>query len=472
MKNKGYILLTTAIIVLSLLSGCNEQSVLSPINAEFDFDVLNDVTFEINNAATSISHLEGNNIADGDYEITSSLLTIDKNYLISLSPGQYEYDVFFNDFSEKISLTILDKYNQYRLVNGGFETGDYFGWTSHTVFKGEKNLSAFANEAISVNGSIATSETPYNGDGDYVYGMPETISKSVWEEKMGHLVSSSFILGGSGHLSFKMGAGKNADLNYIRVIDEASGIEVARFASQLFDSELPSLENASLHLYQANLSSHIGKKMHLEVIDMGGHEWDFLTLDSFETFLEQPLSEATLLEDIKPLSGAGYVPNQLVNGDFSDGLNHWTPSSASGWQKADGTNLTWRNHEGVLKSELSGDSARGLIRSSFFRVDGSGIVSLDIGAAQGSRFDKDTFISIKERGTNQELIRFANTRHNGIFLVKYYVDLSQHLDKVCYFEIVDNAIGSYDTIFIDNIVTYYETRPDFDFAQQAVDLNY
>jgi len=67
MKKKGYSLLATAIIAVSLISGCNEQSFISPINAEFDFDILNDVTFEIKADATNISHLDGYNIADGDW---------------------------------------------------------------------------------------------------------------------------------------------------------------------------------------------------------------------------------------------------------------------------------------------------------------------------------------------------------------------------------------------------------------------
>lgn len=97
---------------------------------------------------------------------------------------------------------------------------------------------------------------------------------------------------------------------------------------------------------------------------------------------------------------------------------------------------------------------------------------MEIGAAQGSRFDKDTFVSIRERATNQEIFRTANTRHDGIFLVQYFIDLSDYMNRVLYFEIIDNATGSYDTIFIDNIITYYETRPEFDFGNSAVNLNY
>ncbi|MFA5421182.1 MAG: hypothetical protein WC344_00095 [Bacilli bacterium] len=472
MKGKRLTSLALLPLCASFLYGCGGGVALVAINATFDFDVLNDASFELTADATLFSHLEGHNIVDGDYELTSNLLTIDKNYLVSLEPGEYEFEAFFTERSEKITITVLDRQNHHRLINGGFEASDLFGWKVETTFKGESNLQAFTPEAIVANGQVIGSETAYDGAGNYVYGIPEETTKTAWEEKMGKLVSSDFVLGGIGFLSFMMGAGKNADLNYLRVIDNETGTEIARYGNSLYDTNLTALNNATLNRYQADLSQHLGKSLHLEIIDIGGRDWDFLTFDAIETYLDKQLDGIMLASDIKPAVVLGYAPNQLVNGDFSDGLASWTASSLSGWHKSDGSSNTWQIDSGRLKSNLSGDTARGLIRSSFFRIDGSGVISVEIGAAQGSRFDKDTFISIKERGTNLELTRFANSRHDGIFMVEYYIDFSAYLDRVCYFEIVDNAAGSYDTIFVDNIITYYETRPDFDFGDVAVDLHF
>ena len=105
-------------------------------------------------------------------------------------------------------------------------------------------------------------------------------------------------------------------------------------------------------------------------------------------------------------------------------------------------------------------------------MDGSGIISFDVGAAQGKRFDKDTFISIRERYTNRELFRFANRNHNGNEMIRYYVDLSAHIGKQCYIEIVDNATASYDVIFVADIVTYYAAAPEYTFKNTAVNLAY
>ncbi|MDD3207098.1 MAG: hypothetical protein PHV19_01130 [Bacilli bacterium] len=472
MKKKGLILISLFGICSSLLLGCNEEPTITPINADFDFDILNDVTFELNAEVESISHLRGHNISEGDYVIASQLLTIDKNYLVKLAPGTYEYEVLFSNRSEKISLNILNRNNQHRIINCGFETGDFFGWQKQTVFKGEDNLSSFSNSSLVINENIADSDQKYNGGGDYVYGIPQQTSKTVWEERMGRLVSSSFVLSASGYLSFKMGGGKNSDLSYISVIDDTNNQELVRYGNHLFNYEASGYQNATLHSYQADLSAHRGKTMHIEIVDLGGRDWDFLTLDDLETYLVEPSSSLETAIDIKPNATQGYAPNQIVNGDFADGLNGWQISNKQGWAKSDGSSQTWHVQNGVLRSDLTGDSARGLLRSSFFRVDGSGVISMEIGAAQGSRFDKDTFVSIRERATNQEIFRTANTRHDGIFLVQYFIDLSDYMNRVLYFEIIDNATGSYDTIFIDNIITYYETRPEFDFGNSAVNLNY
>jgi hypothetical protein len=113
-----------------------------------------------------------------------------------------------------------------------------------------------------------------------------------------------------------------------------------------------------------------------------------------------------------------------------------------------------------------------LIRSSLFRVDGSGFISMQLGAGQGSRFDKDTFVSIRHAGTNEELFRFANTRHDGSTMLAYYLDLSDYMNDSCYLEVLDNGSGSWDVLFIDNVITYYPDQPSVTYALMARNLNY
>jgi hypothetical protein len=135
-------------------------------------------------------------------------------------------------------------------------------------------------------------------------------------------------------------------------------------------------------------------------------------------------------------------------------LSYWSVSSSSGWACPRILSAPTT----VLKSNLGGDAARGLIRSSMFRVDGSGFVSMQLGAGQGARYDKDTFVSIRRVGTHEEIFRFANSRHDGSNMIPYYIDLSDYMNESLYLEVVDNGTASWDVLFVDNIVTYYRPR--------------
>ena len=272
-------------------------------------------------------------------------------------------------------------------------------------------------------------------------------------------------LGGTGWITFRLGGGRNPDFSYVSVIDAETEEEVARYGNANF-LETDYLTDpdhyfgANLAKYKTDLSALLGRNLYLCIVDRGGHAWDYLTFDAFETYHATVPESGTLAIDIKPTFAAIYVTNQIVNGNFAAGLTGWTASGSA-----------FRVADGILRSDEGGDAATGILRSGLFRVDGSGVISIKIGAAQGARFDKDTYVSIKERGTNEELFRLANVRHDGNTLQIYYVDLSEYLGTECYVEIVDNASGSWDTIFIDDVITYYATTPEYDFGQAGSDLN-
>ena len=260
------------------------------------------------------------------------------------------------------------------------------------------------------------------------------------------------------------------------VIDRDTNTEIARYGNILYNSDtLNILQNninqIQLFKYYADLSDYLGDTLYIQFYDYGGWEDDYLLIDSVDTYNSSIPKDAIEAINIKPTFNQNFVTNQLANGDFSENLNMWTVSNYGRAFINDIQNC-FINDDGVLKSNLQGDVSRGLIRSSLFRVDGSGIISLQIGAAQGERYDKDTYISIREYGTNIEVFRLANRNHNGINMMTYYVDLSEYLGQNLYFEIVDNATASYDTIFVDNIITYYNEKPIYDFSQEAVNLNY
>jgi len=415
----------------------------------FDFELMNDIVFPAH-TLSDIVIVSGYNISVADYTMDAEAITItiSKDYLSYLEPGEYEFTLHRLDDTEPIYIVVLDRNQANRIINQSFETGDLFGWHAYTVFKGERQLLSFVNEAI------------YNGVRGYSYWITPDTSSEVWSENLGILQSSVFTLSGSGFITFYLGRGFNPNLTYLSVRNADNDMEIARFGQNSDRTEIE--DAAQMTLYKADLSEYIGEDLYLEFCDYGSYEGNYLTIDEIETYYETEPVDGILAEDIKPVFNQPYFTNQVANGDFSQGLQNWTMV---------GENQGFIVDAGVLKSNEAGDASMGMIRSTLFRVMGSGIISIELGAAQGARFDKDTFVSIKELGTNRELIRFANRNHDGIFMVPYFVDLSDYINTVCYFEIVDNATGSYDTIFVDNIITYYEEAPVFDFSQMAVNLN-
>lgn len=451
-------------MVILALTACDKEQLITSADNEFDFIKLNNLVFTVD-TEEEFAFLQGNNIAEGDYIYSNNTLIVKKDYLVLLDPGEYTYTLHTTSQQLDFSLRVKEQNNKHRIINGSFETGDLFGWQTETVFKGEENLKSFIDDGVQINDSSSQDLSAYNGDGRYVYGMREEDNADVWNERVGIMKSSIFELAGSGHITYKLGGIKNTDLCYISVRNAHTDIEVARYSSQEASYE------ATLKQYVADLSGHKGEMLFIEVCDFGGREGDFITLDSFETYHED-IPKGIKAIDIKPEFNLAYVPNQLPNGDFAYGLEYWTASQAAGWSEPYANQDTFVVDGRVLKSNGSGDLSRGLIRSSLFKVEGSGIITLKIGAAKGRRYDKDTYISIREKGTNREVYRVANTNNDGIYMVQYYIDLSSYIGKSLYFEIVDNARETYDTIFVSEIITYYKSAPIYDYGQSGINLNW
>lgn len=473
-------LLLVALVAL----GCQQETTL-PLTttatlpqdqeATFYFDQLNTVTFPLGLSPETFVGVEGHNISSADYTLDASgQLTMAGAYLATLPSGTHDFTVFLDDHEVTVRVHIPDQHQANRIINGGFETGDLTGWEASTVFKGETNLQSFTADLVQpVDGTTVK----YSADGSYLFGFnyaPDANTNQLLE-RVGRLRSSNFILGGNGIITFKLGAARNPDLLYVSVRDVTTDKEIARFGNLAFDVDTfltlnGDVTEVRLNEYYADLSQYLGDSLYIELVDYGGRNYDYMIFDSIETYHESLPQDAIEATNILPTFSTDYVTNTLPNGDFSQGLSLWTVSPY-GLAYTSGVQSCFEADSNALKSDMDGDNSRGLIRSSLFRVDGSGIISVDLAAAYGTRFDKDTYVSIKSYETNREVFRFANIHANGDQWVTYYIDLSAFMGDYLYFEIVDNATGTHDVIDVDNIVTFYQTMPSFDYSQMAINLN-
>lgn len=342
----------------------------------------------------------------------------------------------------------------YNIVNGGFETGDLNGWNALSIWKGESGMYAYVNDLV-VNGTYF-SGNPYNRDGSYNYGVEGgSVTWDQSSERMGYLRSSDFILGGSGWVSFKIGGGKTNTTAFVSIKRTSDDVEVARFGNPNFNDTGKaavqygsSISNAEAFLFQYyfDLGSigTLGESYYFMLNDMAAYDWCILSADSFISYYETaPSTNAdTLASNIVPsVNQAGSATNSIVNGYFDDSLNNW-----------DNANNIFMMDSGKARSDNGGDAALGVMRSTAFTINGS-YQYLRFGWDGGMDYDKRVYISIREVGTNIEVLRVTPREElgndtNG--LDNHMVNTSGlDTSKEYYLELVDNCTSSWGFQMVD-----------------------
>lgn len=349
---------------------------------------------------------------------------------------------------------------RYQIENGGFETGDLSGWqqVSGTAFKS----AGVTNDSFD---SVYNGAVSYNKDGEYFYGRYN-------ESAVGKMKSSVFEIAGSGYITFKLGAGKSVALTYISIVDAESGIELARFGNTMFNStdymqNAEDYREANLIPYVADLSKYKGHTAYILVVDDSTANWGFLTMDSFVTYYEDKPDTVAYYEakDIKPIfPNKTVTPNALYNGDFKYNLNGWSVIGEDGCFKDEHINSNNR-----LSNRPDEDKV-GVLRSGSFKVGGQNIMSFRLGA---TKHPEMTYLTIKEVGTNKEVIRTYSNRWKSSDEEKthlYFVDLQDYKDKCLYIEVVDNSRGDWGLVTLEDIITFYSALPTV-YDEIAIDLN-
>lgn len=364
--------------------------------------------------------------------------------------------------------------SQYEIKNGGFETGSLAGWE---VLEGQ----AFSHQGVNREAYWWNENITYNRDGDYHYGFYSPSS-------VGKMRSSTFILGGTGYVSFKLGGCKFNDLTYLSfyVLEGENEIEVARYTNDKYlDFQFPYVENGmrllNLNQYVADLREYIGMSMFIEVVDKCTSSEDLgcITLDSVMTYYpqEEPFYLKNYFNAVNKINREIETKNeyQVLNGTFETGdLTGWTTSwnndsdrigyvtdRASWWDQ-----YPYNRKGNYCFTGESDENKTGYLISSPFKVGGVGKISFSIG---GGRDPRLCYLSINRASDNKEMYRFANEYfHDGdlslinkgvnlMNMVNYVADISSLLNEEVYIKVTDNAVNSWGLISLDSVVTYYPT---------------
>lgn len=358
------------------------------------------------------------------------------------------------------------------VINGDFETGTMFGWDGYGIWKDESGMQAFLGQPRVVSGTYFDSN-PYHRDGSYNLGI--VWSGASWDqsaERMGHLRSSDFTLGGSGWISFKLGAGKVSSTAYVSVRRTSDNIEIARFGNKNYnntgkatDQYGSSISNAEAFMFQYfyDLSDVgvIGESYYFVISETSSWDWCILSADAFITYyptdptvdyaLNHPsvtmsdVLASNIVPVILPTDSAN--PNSIRNGYFDTNMDYWSIVDNNWYYSS--------NHYAKSNSSVSGgDAGMGVLRSSAFTVTDKQYIRFDW--AGGLKNDKQIFISIKEVGTNIEVLRFVRRDNlsgkESDGFDNHMLDLSS-LDqtKEYYLEFADNKSGGWGVSFVDSI---------------------
>jgi hypothetical protein len=431
----------------------SEGFLIDEMNSIDYYIELNDLTFD------SIFYNQYELILNQDYQFNelTNTLTLSAEFIIHIYSASTDiYTLVLNTTEDRnVNFDIVFNHSVNRIINACFETGDLYGWIPFKLWKDETIMSAFQNERVVSTGYYGVLGTDlYNRDGNYHFGLYidpyDNANKDLNQERMGMLQSSTFILDGSGYISFKLGGGKNTATTYVSIHDAETHQEIARYGNSNFsDTSISQTNNAEGYMFQyyADLSSYLDKELYILIVDGASHEWSVLSFDSFITYHERtPTYESyeVAINIIPSITNAGSGFDYIQNGELS--------STFDGWENPNGA---FQISNGGAISSIGGNETLGVLRSSAFIVtDNNNYLQFDFAGAIAS--DKQVFILVKEVGTNMEVLRLtrrddlSGRSDSGNFEHHWYDLSSLSTEKEYYIEIVDNKDGDWGVALVKN----------------------
>ncbi|MBE7087235.1 MAG: hypothetical protein E7369_02925 [Clostridiales bacterium] len=354
-------------------------------------------------------------------------------------------------------------YNQvdtelYQVANGGFEDGKIIGWT----LAGDK-IGAVTNETHYWKGDELSAEGfAFGLDGEYMFS---SYAITGGDEHTGTLTSSTFTVGGSGWVTFKLGGARDLNYMYVDFVDASNGTILKRAYNGNWQDQVDNQKlGCKLNAYRLDLSEFMGKEVYVRISDNATSNYGVLFFDSLNTlYFAKPsddFADAFIVTEHVPAT-----VYDIYNGGFDNNLAGWIKDGRIGDISSDTT--YW---DGAKQFEADGkffsayapeneEGAYGTLRSSSFVVGGSGYITYALGGVKGGDV---VYMEVMDASTSMPIARFYNDAIDGkdCTLVKYKADLSAFIGKTVYIKFTDHAFNDYGLIFCDSFKTYYANASD------------
>ena len=365
-----------------------------------------------------------------------------------------------NSVAQSITYTYILKMTDstaYRLANGGFENG-LDGWDK------VGNIGD-----VSTDKNYWVEEWENNGLG-YEFGMDGEYMFSAYapgalESAVGTLTSSTFTVGGSGFVTFKLGAMKDGNYVYVDVVDAETKEILARYYNGLWADTTDGLKSGcTLVAYKADLSEFMGKEVFFRISDNADSGYGLFFADSFNTYY---VTEPEGFNDATPVnyevSGTIY---DLFNGGFEYGdvqgwWNNGVPGKVTG-AEAFFSGVAYGKDGNFLYSGVedfgSGvllEGNMGVLTSSVFELGGNGYITYMLGGGNAL-----CYVQVIDAVTGEILARYRQQVRNDAVLVTYVADLTEYIGRTLRIQVVDKATSDWGCVSFDNVVTYYDTIPE------------
>ncbi len=224
-------------------------------------------------------------ITNGTDTITTNFDAVDMskagNYTVNYSVKHAK-----GTLTDSFIISVAEKND---ILNADFESNNLAGWNVLTPDTMK------ANEAISGESVFWGEEIPYNQNGNFHF---DGWAAQYAETDAYSIRSSNFTLGGSGHISFRMGGNAAA----VKVF-KADGTPVAVYLNSAFaDVNFPNLDEgsrlATMTTFVADLSDYAGEELYIELHDLGEGPWALAFFDDIKVNYEQAPDVANMSDPV------------------------------------------------------------------------------------------------------------------------------------------------------------------------------